>query len=703
MPILPIPFAFLSTLPFAWLPALPGDETAPSAQEPSADEPRETVVTARKWEETLEEVPFSITVVSGETLSKAGMGTVRDASIFVPNLNMVEFTSRRLSFPFMRGIGSGQGEPAVTTYVDGVPQLTAGSTNLPLIDLQRIEFLRGPQSTLYGRNTLGGVINVISADPAAKPTFDVGQTIGNHGLSESRFGYSGPIGGSGAGLTVSLLDSRRHGYTENEFTGHNVDDRDAFFGRAQVYLYPSERSQVRVGVYGERSRDGSFALGFLDDLRDDSHKIDQNFEGVSNRDIIAPSVTYEFFGDSVDFTSISAYQDWDVKETTDFDFMPIDAVRRRSDESQHYLYQEVRFSSSADQDSDVKWLVGLSGFTSDSDRSAKNEFLQPFFPPGMDGIDKNTGDFDDDAASVFGQLSVEVAQGLEVTGGLRYDYEWKDADLRHTFETGGFTVLDDKTHEDDDFDELVPMASVSYELTDNTRIYGLAAKGFKAGGFNLSAPSGGFKFDSETNWTYELGTKSSFFDGRLSVRAALFYIDWDDMQLSLFDPQAGGYIDNVGKSTSKGLELELGVELTEGFDVFGSLGLVDTEFDEFTDPFGVDVEDNDLPFAPEETWALGAQYSREITEGASAFIRAEYAGVGKFYYDAGNLEGEKYQLVNLRGGVQKGNFSANLWVRNLFDEEYIPIAFQPNPGDSSVFVGESGAPRTYGFTLRLSF
>jgi iron complex outermembrane receptor protein len=148
--------------------------------------------------------------------------------------------------------------------------------------------------------------------------------------------------------------------------------------------------------------------------------------------------------------------------------------------------------------------------------------------------------------------------------------------------------------------------------------------------------------------------------------------------------------------------------VAQGWTLFGGVGLLDTEIEEFVDNFGQDTSGNDLPFAPETTWNAGAQYERDLPWGprddpASWFVRAEYVAVGDFAYDAGNIEQESYDLTNLRAGIQRGAIALDVWLENAFDEEYFPIAFQGNPADPTFFLAESGAPRTFGVTLRGSF
>ena len=244
---------------------------------------------------------------------------------------------------------------------------------------------------------------------------------------------------------------------------------------------------------------------------------------------------------------------------------------------------------------------------------------------------------------------------------------------------------------------------MAYRWNDQVTTYALAAKGFKAGGFNLSAPAGQTAFSPETSWTYEGGVKTSLFDEKLQINAAYFYIDWEDMQLSQFDAMAGGYVTNAGESTSKGVEFEVIARPTKGLDLFATFGYTDAEFDDFIDAFGTDVSGNDLPFAPETTWSVGAQLTHDLSRSTRLYLRGEYVRLGSFNYDAGNLEDEEYALANFRAGIGGDTWRVEGWIRNAFDDEYVPVAFQPSPADPTVFVGESGAPRTFGVTLSLTF
>lgn len=690
---------------------LPALLVLPPLQDDTAatDAPQTTVVTARKVEESADRVPVAVTAIDGDVLHDAHVRTMEEALQRVPNVVLTEFTARRLSFPYIRGIGSGQGEPAVVTYIDGVPQLTLGSSNLPTVGLDRIEVLRGPQGS-YGRNALGGVIHMISERPSKDASTYFGATTGDYGLFNFEAGFNGMLDDS-TGLTVDVLHSKREGYSENIITGNDIDSRESTFGRANLYLTPGENSQLRLGIYSERSRDGGFALAPLSALELNPHEVFYDFEGVTERDVVAPSVLYEWFGDSGTFTSVSSYTDWDILETSDFDFTPIDGIRRTTTEDQQYFYQELRYATDPDggievgESSKLRWLAGLSFFSADSGRSAANDFRPDvgmiINPPPTVGIDTNRGEFDDTGIGLFGQATLETEGGWEFSAGLRYDREDKEADLNHTFDIGGFIVLDENRSFEDDFDQVSPSLSAAYHIDENATGYASIGKAFKAGGFNLAAPAGDYFYEPEEATSFEVGYKRRFEDGKYNLRLAAFTIDWDDMQLSLFDLSVGGYVDNAGSSSSAGIEAEFDAVLSDNLTAFASIGTANTEFDRFVDTFSNDYSGNTLPFAPDLTWAVGGEYRSPFRDNMDFVARAIYRGVGDFYYDPSNLGEESYEVLDLRAGLRTGDWSFDLFLRNALDEEYFPIAF--GAGAPGSYIAETGAPQTFGFSVRLAF
>jgi len=696
-----------------------GPETAPATETSGAPQgqdpkPQRVVVTAQKQgNQAVEEVPRSVTVIGQELIQDAGLTSIEEAARYVPNMLVTGFSARRLSFPYIRGVGSGQGDTAVTTFVDDVPQLSVSSTNLAFTGLDRIEILRGPSSVLWGRNTIGGAINLISKQPSWQPGGELGFTIGNYGQQRYYVRATGPITEDTLAASVDASYETRDGYTNNTVTGNDIDFRESTFARGQLLWTPTTNDTVRFSIYGEQTRDGGFVLSDINGLRSNPWQVSQDFEGRTQRDILAGSVVWNHSEDDYEFVSITSGQSWDIDESSDFDFTAVDAVRRFTQEEEDYGYQELRLSSAPDADLDrgrkdgVKWLVGTSSFYSSSDREAANEFrpngANIFFPPTSVGTSRASGSFKSWSASVFGQTTWVFANGFEASAALRYDYESREADITNTFTPPGFPAIGGTTSGDRSFERILPRGSIAYRYSEDVKTYLSAARGFKAGGFNLTAPSGFESFGTETSWTYELGAKSQWLDDRLTANAAVFFVDWDDMQLSQFDPTTGGFISNAGESTSHGIELELAGSVSKDLTLFGTAGYLETEFGNATDQNG-DVRGNRLPFAPKTTFGAGGQYAKRLPGGHDVFARIDWFHVGEFTYDASGAASERYNLTNLRVGWALDGLRIEGFVNNLLEEEYISIAFDANPSPvASSYVGQNGAPRTFGLSMSLTF
>jgi len=693
-----------------------GPQTTEPTAPPAPSEPiltlEPTIITAEKRAENLQDAPASITVVDTRAIDPSGQSQVREAAELVPNLTYSYFTAARLSFPFVRGIGSGRNNPAVTTYIDGVPQLSFSTSNLNIVDVERFEFLRGPQGTLYGRNTIGGVINIVSRKPSNDFFFEPQVTFGNYSLQDYRFTLGGPIVPDNLFVSVSGGFLTRQGYTINRVSGHDLDDREEEFGRVSLRWTPSADTEVIFTTLGERDRDGDFGLYDLGSLRHDDHRLRHDFEGFTNRDVLEPSLTLNHhFGDA-DLTSISSFVYWKIQEVTDLDETPLALFRRDNGEDQRYFTEELRLASPTDrpltlgEDVKVSWLVGGFFFSSMSDQrtaQAASAFGASFQGVPVAFTSFQSGDFGDVGAAVYGQGTLTFFDKLDLTVGLRYEFEHKEADLGTS--TSPALAPSTFVSPSKDFDHVSPRFVLGYHWTRDILTYGSAAEGFKAGGFNVTSPAANVAFDPETSWTYEAGVKTAWLNNRVIVNADVFYIDWQDLQLDVpipFQP-AQFYIDKAGKAYSEGAELEVTVRPVDGLDLFAGLGYDRAHFGRGSMSGGLDVGGNALPFAPETTWNAGAQYTHRVANGITGYVRGEVIGTGKYFYDASNAAAQDtFVLTNFRLGVRGDHWHLDGWIRNAFNEQYIPLAF-PFPGSASGYVGESGDPRTYGVTFGLEF
>lgn len=670
------------------------------------------VVTAGKRSEDAARIPLSLSVVNAEQLDELSPSTVNEVAYRVPNLHFVSFSAARLSFPYIRGIGSGQGNPAIGTYMDDVPQLSISTSRWDLLSPHQIEVLRGPQGTLYGRNTLGGVILVQSEPPADSFGGSLDYAYASEDHHRVRLRLSGPVSEQGAAFAFDTAYRTRDGYTVNTLTGNDVDGRDAFSGRFELRLAPIADWDVRIGVQAQRDRDGGFALYPLEKLRKRPHQVAYDLEGKAHRDAIAPFLRIERLGEQIDFLSITGYQQWRVVELVDLDFdaspAPFDANQREVVEEQTEFTQEFRWSSADGAelglpgDIATSWLFGLYGFHSHFIHH-RDVSGYGFLPPSTiyPFRARSRAEMNTTGMAAFGQTTLGLSESLDLTLGLRYSYE----DVEATEANFG-TLAPGTGAFREDFSELLPKIALAWHATDRLTAFASASKGHKAGGFNTWAPDAdAVGYEEETSWNYELGIKGTACSNKLRFAATLFHIEWEEMQIFLpaADRDTDFYLANAGASRSRGLELEAAYSLPGGFVLEGSVGFTDAEFTEgYVDPFsGEDIEGNSVHFAPENTWHVGLSKAVDLGDAWVLSARADVHGVGQYAYDPSNKEGQSaYSLTDLSVGVSDGQLDVRLWIHNLFDEAYIPVAFRDNP-DS--YIGESGAPRTVGVGIGYRF
>jgi iron complex outermembrane receptor protein len=670
-------------------------------------------VNVYKEPDDAQRLPVSVTGVSDSTLRGAGVRMVSDAGIYAPNTFFSEFTVRKLSNARFRGISSSPSNPGITTYIDGVPQLYTNSSNIEFMDIDQVEFVRGPQSALFGRNTLGGLVNMTTRRPSLSEwNGSLTVPVSNYGEWDLRGSVSGPVTSTlGAGLTLGR--GEREGFTRNDVTGNDLDSRSATYGKAQVWWTPTSQWEARVIVTGERARDGDYALNDLATLRQNPFHAARDFEGFANRDVLSSTIQTRYEGSRFAFGTTTGLVHWKTQDVTDLDYTPRPLIRRDNTEKDLQFTQEFRFASAAGAPARVsdnvslRWQTGVFFFTQNYDQDAVNEFAPFLLSPQLSfPINQHSprSALNDAGVGVYGQTTATLGENFDLTVGARVDHENKEADL-NTFYEPAFIAGNQVTVEKG-FSNVSPQFAASYRFQPNRMVYASAGRGFKAGGFNPASPAGSEAYGEERAWHVESGIKTVLADGRLSANAAVFFIDWSDLQLNVPNPAvpAQFFVTNIGSAKSKGVEFELNARPHPNVDVFATVGYTHARFGDGTSSGGVNVSGNELPSTPDYTTTLGAQLSRDLTPAINIYGRGEIWFNGGFQYNDANTQGqESYSLANFRVGARGRYMFAEAFLKNAFDTRYIPIAFAYGSFAPSGFVGEMGAPRRYGVRMGVTF
>lgn len=684
------------------------------------------VVTASKREEEIVKSNTSISSLSSQKVTDTRTLGLPGLTALVPNYLYQELGIGFQQIQSIRGIQVFSENPAVATYVDDVNGLDILANGFVFADIERIEVLRGPQGTLFGRNAMGGVVNIITKKPTNEPNGFVNLETGNLGLQRYSAGYKTPLVKDKLFFGANGLYQQINGFMKNDTTGlvandaslygRRVGDEQNLYGNVFLKWLPTENFNATLNLKGQR--DWSEASGFFVSQPDEEtalanpDKIFLNGIGRHDRRILNSALTMRYFTEKFTITSITAYQTIGLS-FRDIDFPGFFHSFREKEigemlPPQEVWSQELRVSST-DNTSRLQYTAGVFGFSQIGFEPSTNYAFE--IAPETYAVARNVSD--NQGIAVFGEISYKLAEKLTATGGLRYDWESRKSIFGNAALVGG--VFD---QEDPDetlsakYSALSPKLALAYAPGTNSNLYLSYNRGFRAGGINaqILPPGVSYTFDPEFSDNFELGYKMRDSNNRFSLAASAFYINWKDIQF--FNVLAPGVFarENVGDGKSMGVELEASAMISKGFQVDGSLGLLNATYDDFTltrvnfftlEEVSLAIGGNRLSNAPSHTAFLGAQYTLPLSEKASFVIRGELRNIGEFYTDIQNdLRQPTYTLLNSKVGLNYGKYSLFVWGQNLTNERFLVFGTADSFSNRRV---RTSAPRTFGVTFNVQF
>lgn len=641
-------------------------------------------VTAQKQEENVQEIPMSVSVMTGADVEDRMIESVVDAANFVPNLMMFQQEGSGNNTPTMRGITAPPESFTVSTglYIDGVPQVSGVGYEAEMVDIQRIEVLRGPQGTIYGKGAEAGAINIITRQPDNEFRGRLSLEGGEDEKGRFTLNLNGPILKDKLFFGLSGVYYTKDGFIENTATGEMINDREHWFGRGLIRWTPLDRLDITLTVSHLKYDDGEpdMALGpagtqtfMLPPPRD--RQVSSNLDGwnKSSNDIQSLKIAYDI-SDSFKLTSITTHRKYHQHTLNDWDGSSMTLMHATKDNDYDTTSQEFRLNYSNGR---LKGLVGLYLDRDDIDIKMDVDY-------GAMVLNTNRN-YGGETYAMFANLTYPLTMQLSLVGGLRYETEKKD-----------FTDNNTQLKMDESWDQLSPKIALTYDITPENMVYVSVSKGYRPGGFNALAVSNPqyYTYDSETLWSYEIGSKNVFWDNKLIINASVYYMDIEDMQVNEQASPEETYLTNAATATGMGAELELTARPIDGLSLIASFGYNNIEFDEFNDVRG-DYKGNQNPFAPEYTYNLGAQYRHAVS---GFYARADLIGYGKMYFDkANNYSRDAYQIVNAKIGYEADSFDLYLYAKNLFDTEYNSVGYYEG------FITIYSPPREVGLQLVYRF
>jgi iron complex outermembrane receptor protein len=686
-----------------------------SANPALAEEPKssygleEITVTARKIEENLQTAPVSVTVVTNKILNDLTMTNIGDIQAITPNLQYTSGfsgSSAGANF-FIRGIGQldflSTSDPGVATFVDGVYLARTVGSAIDTADIERIEVLKGPQGTLFGKNTIGGAINITTRKPDSELRGMVEATVGNYGRVDGRFMANVPISDSFF-VKLSGVTRTNDGFQTRVVDGEKLGDDDTVAGSLQARWVASEDLEIILAVDGTRRRANIAAHtatqvspGALSGVWESLTGVDGlSFQPSSNPrkvsttgirpsdelDVIGTSLTVNYDLGDMDLKSITAYREMEADTGTDFDGTQIQLNDQLVHQEQEQFSQEFQLSQTTDQ---FKWVVGAYYMKEDVLEEIQNNFVLFYLPPSGAPIGKgplSTTDLSTDNFAVFGQGSYNLTDEFSVTAGVRYTYEKKDAAISGPFGLGTLGAPLDVANKES-WNNISPRIGVEYQPSEDLLLYASFTRGFKSGSFNGRPDRNEFDpFDPEKVSAYEVGFKSEFADNRVRLNGAAFLTQYNEVQLVsvLSDSNGQPYfpVANAGDAEVKGFELELTAVPAEGLNVYANIGVTDEKWTEIK-PIAIIDENTRLPFMSHFTGVFGGDYAVPVANFGSVTFGANYTYRSAFYVDTGNVEALRqkgYGLLDARiiFEPEDGNWQFKIWGKNLTDKTYITWA-----------------------------
>jgi len=711
----------------------------------------EVIVTAERRETKLQSTAISITAISGDIIRELGIQNAEALQNMVPGLTIRSSAIGTSNFT-IRGVGAANddvsSDSGVGVYVDGIYMARTSSANLSLYDLERIEVLRGPQGTLFGRNTAGGTINIITSKPSDIFEGRFSLEGGNEGRFNAGGYVSGPLVEGKLFAKASIASFNRDGIMENIFDGSDGNSVDTLAGRVGIRFLPTDNTEFTLTYDFEDSEpgpnlkslgpnDGFENPGTLGPQPASSPVRSANVDTAESESFETSGVMASF---DIDFepatlSFIVGHRTADTFFNNDFDRGPTANVREIHNEKASWSSAEVRLTSNPDgpwsAGGQLNWTAGLYFFDEDSEKTADfesdvlafilcNFVFPPFACPGVaPGTSSSTGHFqriETTASAVFGQVNYAFTDRLSLTAGLRYTDEEKNF-TSITSNIGPLAppfnpIIDEEfdCRGERAFDDLSGKLVLDFKKTDNSLIYGSISQGYRSGGFSGAATTAAeacIGFDEETAITYEIGAKVDWLEGRVRTNVSVFFTDYEDLQVSVIETVGGvPTTTNAADADITGLELEFQAFVTDQFRVHGNLAVLDATFRDFL-TFTQGVQENrsgdNIASVPELTYNLGFEWTRSVGNGGNVSFRGDYIWEDETENFLTVLP--QWEVVNFRLAYAPSSkqWEVSAWIRNAFDELYWTTATNANTTGIDAVPRSLAEPRMYGVSFNYNF
>ncbi len=664
----------------------------------------EIIIQSPKYNRNVFDIPAAASMIPERLIENNRVENLTDVSTIIPNFFMPDYGSKLTSPVYIRGVGNRINTPSVGLYVDEIPYFEKAAFNFDFYDVERIEVLRGPQGTLYGRNAMGGLINVITNKPHNEQATTVTIDYGNFNQIRSNITHNQPVGKSLA-VQGSLNQRHNDGFYTNTFSQTEVDKINSYSGRLKALFTPSKKFNALGNIQYEDSRQGGYPYALFDDAKMQAGAISYDKESIYNRKLLSAGLNLNYSASGFSVRAVSSFQSLDDFQEIDQDFTPQSLFFVEQNQQLHMLAQEINIESA--KGGAYNWLFGTFGFKQLLDKAVTVEYgedgLVQFKLPFSEYYYTKTYNNTNSGIAFFHQSTLDLGE-FTLSAGIRADYEKASLDYTDDRFRNGNATRADEFVSDMDFFEILPKVAIKYSINEYLVPYATVAKGYNSGGFNSTFEREEDRsFDPEHSWNYEAGLKAKWLQQRIYANLAFFYIDWTNQQIYQTVPSGtGSMLTNAGKSESKGVELELKALPAQNLETWLTFGYNEARFVEYIKDENEDYSGNYLPYVPLYSFNVGGNYNIDVRTSWLDQIRINmsYNGFGKHYWHESN---EAYQdfygLLNQRISFEKNNITFSFWGKNILNTEYNSFYFQAL-GNSYAQIGK---PATLGVNLKVVF
>ncbi len=666
----------------------------------------EILVTAEKRTSTVQDTSIAITAFDSTALNDRGIDELEDLQFAAPNLVISPNSQSPVTYAYIRGIGSDQlvagFDPGVAYHVDGIYVGQPSAMPGDMWDMARVEILRGPQGTLYGRNTTGGSINVVTNDPVEGfETFgDV--TIGNY--DRRRFRGVVNAGNEQVAGRLSYIRDFDDGYLENR-AGKDGDQTNNHSVRGKVKFALGDNAQLKLtaqrfenkGRNSQKRREAFTGIPVYDGALpnpSDPRKVAKDYPEELELENTYLGADFRIDFDGFSLVSITGYIENEWLQNSDIDMSNLPIQYQNWEMETDQLTQELQLVSNGD--GPWQWIVGVFYFEEDLETNYLFEDTSPF---GF--LFRNGGELETESQAVFGQISYDFSQSgapLRLVGGLRWTEDEKTID---EFQQIPLFGVDFAGRMDDSWDEVSGKLGLDWFVNDDTLAYANISRGYKGGGYSI----GQFDvYDPETVDSIEVGLKTQFLDNRAQVNVAVFYNDYQDLQVNFLEFTLFT-TDNAAEATIRGLEIESTFIPVDGLTLGANLTVLDAEFDDYQFTPAIDLEGDTLNRAPKNTVSLFGRYEWNIGDAGRLIARADYYWQDEVYYRVQNIDRHREESfytadVRFQWISADDTWQVDLFGKNVTDEDNqrgLTVSDGLSTGNNSFETFYP--PRTYGLTV----